>query len=282
MRVFFAGAARKRLSGSRELARSTLLLSALAALFGLIGFGLAGAVGATWALVSASAVNLYLYFRSGAAILKAQNAGEVAYTENPFLVGLVRSLAARADVPPPRVFLVESLHANACAVGRSPETSTVVLTTGLIASLNTDQLSAVIGHELAHIKRRDVLVMTIAATLSGAVAAIGALFMFIGFGTRRDGGGPLIALGIGVSLAAMILHMTASREAEFVADRFGAKLTGGPRHLIEALELLKDQDSQELPLLAAPIMFVCPPLIGKLLASYPPIEERIARLRTLT
>lgn len=268
--------------------KTTLLLAALTVLFVAFGYGLGGLWGGTAALALAGAVNAWTWFRGGDAILAAHGAREADPADDWDLLELVRATAARAGLPAPRVFLTDCRQANAFAVHRGPDDAALVLSGGLPRRLTRDELAAVIGHELGHVWARDSLLATIAATIVGAVVAVGAILALVGWGTRRNGGWPLLALGIAAPLAAVILAFALSREREFAADRFSAeRCVGGPRPLISALRKLAPaaERHQNTPALAHPataaLFFVDPvprlPL-GWLFASHPPVSARIRRL----
>src|ERR687892_928246 len=223
-----------------NFARTALLLAAMTALFLTVGYLLAGEGGALIAFVIALAMNGWAYWNSDKAVLRMHRARPVTRASAPELVGLVEQLARRAELPMPKVFILETDQPNAFATGRNPENSAVAVTRGLIRSCDSEELAGVIAHELGHIKNRDTLTMTITATLAGAIGFLSQFAFFFG----RDSRNPLGALGtilvmILAPLAAMLVQMAISRTREYSADRQGAEICGHPLWLARALQKIE-------------------------------------------
>jgi heat shock protein HtpX len=274
--------------------RTALLLAALTAFFLGIGYLLGGQSGLLIALVFALGTNLFAYWNSDKMVLRMSNAREVGPQEAPELYGIVEELAGRAGLPMPRVYIIDEDQPNAFATGRSPEHAAVAVNTGLLRHLSREEIMGVLSHELGHVKHRDTLTMTIAATISGA---IGMLAMFGGlFGSRSENGrsaNPIIAIAamILAPLAASMIQMAISRSREFEADRAGAEISGNPLWLASALQRLHE-GTQTIPNATAQAnpatahMYIDNPLSGggmaSLFSTHPPMEERIARLQAMT
>jgi heat shock protein HtpX len=273
--------------------RTALLLAALTAFFLGIGYLLGGQSGLLIALVFALGTNLFAYWNSDKMVLRMSNAREVGPQEAPELYGIVEELAGRAGLPMPRVYIIDEDQPNAFATGRSPEHAAVAVNTGLLRHLSREEIMGVLSHELGHVKHRDTLTMTIAATISGA---IGMLAMFGGlFGGRSENGrsaNPIIAIAamILAPLAASMIQMAISRSREFEADRAGAEISGNPLWLASALQRLHE-GTQAIPNATAEAhpamahMYIDNPLSGggmaSLFSTHPPMEERIARLQAM-
>jgi heat shock protein HtpX len=204
--------------------RTAMLLAGLTALFMAVGYLIGGASGALIALVIAAATNLFTYWNSDRAVLSMYGAHEVDRQSAPELVGLVAELAGRAGLPMPRVFVMDEAQPNAFATGRNPENAAVAVTVGLMNQLSREELAGVIAHELAHIKNHDTLLMTITATIAGAISMLAQFGMF--FGGHRDNNGPgivgSILMMILAPLGAMLVQMAISRTREYAADNLGA------------------------------------------------------------
>jgi heat shock protein HtpX len=217
--------------------RTAMLLAGLTALFMGLGYLIGGAGGAMIALVIAAATNLFAYWNSDRAVLSMYGAHEVDRASAPDLVGLVGELAGRAGLPMPRVFVMDEAQPNAFATGRNPENAAVAVTTGLMNQLSREELAGVIAHELAHIKHHDTLLMTITATIAGAISMLAQFGMF--FGGHRNNNGPgivsSILMMILAPLGAMLVQMAISRTREYAADNLGARIAGQPMWLASAL-----------------------------------------------
>jgi heat shock protein HtpX len=271
--------------------KTGLLLAALTALFGAVGYMLGGRGGMLMALGIAAVTNLFAYWNSDRLALSAHNAIEVDETTAPDLVRLVAELAARANLPMPRVYVLEEAQPNAFATGRNPQNAAVAVTSGLMQFLSRDELAGVIAHELAHIKNRDTLTMTVSATIAGAISTVAQFGFFFG-GRGDDRPHPIMGLAMMIlaPLAAMIIQFAISRSREYVADRIGAEIAGNPLSLASALEKIEDA-ARQIPNLeaerhpATAPMFIVNPLSGigmdNLFSTHPSTENRIAALYEL-
>jgi heat shock protein HtpX len=273
--------------------RTAILLAGLAGLFMGVGYLIGGATGATIALVIAAATNLFAYWNSDRMVLCMYGAHEVDRRTAPDLVDLVGQLAGRAGLPMPRVFLMDEQQPNAFATGRNPQNAAVAVTTGLVHSLTSEELAGVIAHELAHIKNHDTLLMTITATVAGAISMLAQFGMF--FGGRRDSNNGLgvigsIAMLILAPLGAMLVQMAISRTREYAADNLGGRIVGQPMWLASALAKIANaahqvpnMEAERNP--ATAHMFIINPLSGhgvdNLFTTHPSTENRIAALRQL-
>jgi heat shock protein HtpX len=273
--------------------RTAILLAGLAGLFMGVGYLIGGATGATIALVIAAATNLFAYWNSDRMVLSMYGAHEVDRRTAPDLVDLVGQLAGRAGLPMPRVFLMDEQQPNAFATGRNPQNAAVAVTTGLVHSLTREELAGVIAHELAHIKNHDTLLMTITATVAGAISMLAQFGMF--FGGRRDSNNGLgvigsIAMLILAPLGAMLVQMAISRTREYAADNLGGRIVGQPMWLASALAKIANaahqvpnMEAERNP--ATAHMFIINPLSGhgvdNLFTTHPSTENRIAALRQL-
>lgn len=223
-------------------------------------------------------------------MLAASGARELtASQKDRAILEIVAMLAERAGIPMPRVYEIKEAQPNAMAVGPNPQHAALILTTGLRKLMPQDEMTALIGHELAHIKSRDTLAATIGATFLDAILSLSLVLAFIGVAARRHGGGAIIALAIFAPVTGLILHLAASRSREYAADRYGAELTGGPQAMIAALHLLQPCQAHHndvaLRIPATTSLWFVDPLAGtwlsRLLSSHPSIERRIARLERL-
>ncbi len=262
----------------------------------LIGIGgiLGGKSGMTIALIMAFGMNFITYWFSDKIVLRMYGARQVSEAESPELYSIVRRLAQRAELPMPKVYIMDADQPNAFATGRNPKNGAVAVTTGIMRILSREELEGVIAHELAHIKHRDILVSTVAATIAGAISYLAQMAQWaMIFGGRRDdegeGGNPIAAIVMMIvgPIAAMIVQMAISRSREYGADDSGARITGNPLYLAKALKKLHIA-SQRIPMHANPAtshMFIVNPLSGggllKLFSTHPPIEERVARLEAM-
>jgi heat shock protein HtpX len=273
-----------------NLFRTFVLMAVLTFLFVWIGGALGGREGAVIAFAVAAAMNFFAFIFSDKLVLKRYRAREATAETEPRLYRIVAELAQRAGLPMPKVYVIPDRTPNAFATGRNPRHAAVAATEGILDLLDDDQLAGVMAHELAHVKHRDILTGTIAATLAGAVATMGRFAMYSGQG-RRSGGNPLALMlaAIGAPIAAMIIQMSISRTREYAADRGGAEISGTPNGLADALVkisgagrrgILKNLNT------AHARMFIANPLGGirgmaNLFASHPPMEERVRRLRAM-
>lgn len=271
--------------------KTGMLLAALTALFGVIGYMLGGANGMLIALGLAVATNLYAYWNSDRLALAAHHAVEVDERTAPDLVRMVRDLSQRAGLPMPRVYLIENPQPNAFATGRNPENAAVAATTGLLQMLSYDEMAGVMAHELAHIKNRDTLIMTVSATIAGAIATLAQFgFLFGGRGDERPNPIVMLATALIAPIAAMIIQMAISRSREYDADRMGAEICGQPMALASALAKIAggaahipNMDAERHPATAP--LFIINPLSGhgmdNLFSTHPATENRIAALQAL-
>ncbi len=273
--------------------KTTVLLVALTVFFVFVGALLGGRSGMTIALVMALLMNFFAYWFSDKIVLRMYGAREVSEAEAPELYSMVRNLAQRAGLPMPRVYIIDADQPNAFATGRNPQHGAVAVTRGIMRVLTREELAGVIAHELSHIKNRDILVSTIAATIAGAISYLAQMAQWaMIFGGRRDddeGGNPFAALimMIVAPIAAMLIQLAISRTREYGADEGGARISGNPLYLANALRKLH-LASQEIPLDANPAtshMFIVNPLSGgtlmRLFSTHPPIEERIRKLEAM-
>ena len=275
--------------------RTTLLLGALTGLLMLIGGYFGGKSGVVIAFLFAMVMNFGSYWFSDKIVLRMYQAQEISESQAPELYGIVKNLALRGDIPIPRVYVIPENTPNAFATGRDENHAVVAVTEGITRILNRDELEGVIGHELTHIKNKDMLIGSIAATLAGAIVMLANMAQWAAIfgGVSRDddeGGGGLIGLilmAILAPIAATVIQMAISRSREFLADAGGAKISGKPYGLAGALEKLQ-RASQAIPMDANPStahMFIVNPLTGgslmSLFSTHPPLEERIARLKSM-
>ena len=279
--------------------RTTILLAALTGLVVWIGQMFGGSQGAVIALVMAGAMNFFSYWFSDKIVLRMYGAQEITANDDPELYGIVRDLTVRAGLPMPKVYIIPEETPNAFATGRNPEHAAVAVTQGIRRILNKRELSGVLGHELSHVKHRDILISSIAATLAGAISYLAYMAQWaaiFGGGSRdREEGGSnifsLLFMMIVAPLAAMLIQMAVSRSREYMADEGGAKVSGDPLALASALRKL-EMGAQNIPLQVSDAtanstahMFIVNPLtvggLAKLFSTHPPMEERIARLEAM-
>jgi len=275
--------------------KTTLLMSALTALIVFIGNLLGGQNGMILAFVFAIGMNFFSYWFSDKIVLRMYKAQEVTPSESPELHQIVAGLARKANIPMPRIYIIPEDSPNAFATGRNPEHAVVAVTEGLLKLMNRDELEGVLAHELAHVKNRDILIGSIAATMAGAIMILANMarwFTFMGGGSSSNnqeggrglGGIGLIAMSILAPLAAMLIQMAISRSREYHADDSGAEFAGHPNGLANALRKLGTY-TKKLPMDASPHtahMFIVNPLSGtslmSLFSTHPPLEKRIERL----
>ncbi len=270
-------------------------MAALTALFMVGGQAMGGQQGMTIALVMALGLNFFAYWNSDKMALAMNKAREVSEAEAPDLHQLVAGLAARAGLPKPRIYVVDNPTPNAFATGRNPEHAAVAVTTGIMRALNREELEGVLGHELGHIKNRDILISSIAAVMAGAISYLATMAqwaMIFGGGRGSDdegGSNPLVMLVMMIvaPLAASMIQMAISRSREYIADASGAEICGNPRALASALEKLANYNARQ-PMDVNPAsaqMYIVNPLSGGSLAglfsTHPPMEERIRRLMAM-
>jgi heat shock protein HtpX len=276
--------------------RTAILLAGLTALFMGVGYLIGGQTGAMIALVVAGAMNFFAYWGSDSMVLSMHGAHEVDARTAPEYYGLVQELANRAGLPMPRVYLMDNPQPNAFATGRNPQHAAVAATTGLLNMLTREEVAGVIAHELAHIKNRDTLTMTITATIAGAISMLAQFGMFFGGGHRdnNSGGGMgiigTLAMVILAPIAAMLVQMAISRTREYAADDMGARIAGQPQWLASALakidnaaHQIENPTAEQSP--ASAHLFIINPLSGQrmdnLFSTHPATENRIAALEQL-
>jgi heat shock protein HtpX len=276
-----------------NLMKTAVLMAAITALFMAIGALLGGQSGMMLALLVALGMNFFSYWFSDKMVLKMYNAQEVDETSAPQFYNMVRELAAKAQLPMPKVYLIREDAPNAFATGRNPEHAAVAATTGIMRVLSERELRGVMAHELAHVKHRDILISTVSATMAGAISMLANFAMF--FGGRDSEGRPAnpivsILVMILAPIAASVIQMAISRAREFEADRGGAEISGDPQALASALDKIH-RYAQGIPLEAAERhpetaqMMIMNPLSGgglkSLFSTHPATEERVARLMAM-
>lgn len=274
--------------------KTTLLMTVLTVLFVLVGNWLGGQSGMMMAFAFAILMNVGTYWFSDKMVLRMYGAEELDRSQYGHIYRMTEELTQRAGIPMPRLYLIRGDQPNAFATGRNPQNAAVAVTESIVRLLTKDELRGVIAHELAHIKNRDILVATIAATFAGAISMIANMAqwaMIFGGGRSddREGGHPIVAIVMMIvaPLAAMMIQMAISRQREFLADAGGAQMSGNPISLANALKRLHNA-SHEIPMEATPAtahLFIVNPFSGggmmKLFSTHPPMEERVARLEEM-
>ncbi len=273
--------------------KTFILMAALTGLFMVGGQALAGQQGMMFALIMALGLNFFAYWNSDKMALAMNKAREVSEAEAPDLHQMVATLATRAGIPKPKVYVVDNPTPNAFATGRNPEHAAVAVTTGIMQALNREELEGVLGHELGHIKNRDILISSIAAVMAGAISYLATMaqwgMLFGGGRSDEDGGNPIatIIMMIVAPLAASMIQMAISRSREYIADAAGAEISGHPKALASALDKLSNYNKQR-PMEVNPAsaqMYIVNPLsrssLSKLFSTHPPMEERIRRLMAM-
>ena len=269
--------------------RTGVLLAGLTGLFLAVGFMLGGEAGLVIAFVLALAMNAFAYWNSDKLVLRMYGAREVGEGDAPTLVRLVRQLAEQAELPMPKVYVMENDQPNAFATGRNPDNAAVAVTQGLLGRLSQEETAGVLAHELAHIKNRDTLTMTVTATLAGAISMLANFGLFFG-GSRNNPLGfvGVLLIAILAPMAAMLVQMAISRAREYEADRIGAEICGRPLWLATALEkiagaakAIDNHPAERNP--ATAHLFIINPLhahkVDGLFTTHPSTAERVARLR---
>ena len=272
-------------------AKTAILLAAMTGLFVAIGYALGGPTGMTVAFVIAVGMNVFAYWNSDKAVLRMYGARQVDRSSAPELVGMVESLAKNADLPMPKVYVIDSPQPNAFATGRNPENAAVAATTGIMQMLTREELAGVMAHELAHVKNRDTLIMTITATLAGAISMIANFAIFFG-GNRNNPLGivGLLLMMILAPMAAGLVQMAISRTREYQADRMGAEICGQPLWLASALEKIQHgasriENTQAEQNPATAHLFIINPLhtqkMDSLFSTHPNTANRVQKLREM-
>jgi len=271
--------------------KTTFLLAVLTVLFVLVGKAIGGQSGMVFAFGLAVVMNVGSYWFSDKIVLRMYRAQEVTESQAPGLYGTVRRLATAAGTPMPKVYVIPEESPNAFATGRNPAHAAVAVTEGILRILTPEELEGVLAHEMAHVRNRDILIGTVAATLAGAIMMLANMARFaaiFGGGSRddREGGGglELLVMAILAPLGAMLVQMAVSRSREYLADETGARFCGRPEALARALEKISG-GSRRVPMDASPAtahMFIMSPLTGggllSLFSTHPPVEKRIERL----
>lgn len=267
-----------------NMLKTTMLLAALTALFMALGYTLGGSGGAVISLLVAAGMNLFTYWNADKIVLKMHNAREVDAASEPSFHGMVANLARRANMPMPRVYIIDSPHPNAFATGRNPENAAVAATTGLLSMLSRDEVEGVMAHELAHVKNRDTLIMTMVATIAGALSMLANFGLFFR-DNDRNGLATLLAVLI-APFAAMIVQLAISRTREYGADRTGAEISGKPLALASALakisgaaQAIPNPVSERNP--SAAQLYIVPTHISEMFSTHPATENRIAELQAI-
>ena len=273
--------------------KTTLLLGLMTALIVFVGGLFGGKQGMILAFVLAMGMNFFSYWYSDKIVLRMYRATEVNPQDFPTLFHAVSRLAQNAGLPMPRVYIIPDDSPNAFATGRDPEHAVIAVTEGLLRTMNNEEATGVLAHEMSHIKNRDILIGSIAATMAGAIMILATMARwsaFFGGGSRDEEGGGLgmiglIAMSILAPIAAMLIQMAISRSREYLADATGARIAGNPEGLASALGKLGAY-AKQIPMKAQPAtahMFIVNPLSGRrmanLFSTHPPLEDRIARLR---
>lgn len=272
--------------------KTSILMAGIVALFGVVGGALGGAGGMMIALILAAAMNVYAYWFSDKAVLKMYGAQEITADNSQFrsFYTMVKELSQNAELPMPKVYIIDEAQPNAFATGRNPENAAVAATLGIMHILDARELRAVMAHELAHVKHRDTLISTISATIAGAISSIAQFGMF--FGGRERGVHPAVAIMIMVlaPIAAMLIQMAISRAREFEADKAGADICRDPKALASALEKISGS-AKRIPNAVAEEhpetgqMMIINPLSGGglrgLFSTHPQTEERVAKLNAM-
>lgn len=277
--------------------KTAVLLGLMGGLFVAVGYALGGGSGAAMALAFAVIFNFAMFFFSDKVALAAARAKPIEEQEMPEVYSMVRNLAQRENMPMPRVYFIESMQPNAFATGRSPKHSAVAVTRGILQMMNQSELEGVLAHELAHVRNRDILIATVAATIGAALSFLARMYFWGGMGRRRDNNGVNVIIGLAAMilapLAAAVIQMAISRSREFQADRSGVESTGSPMALASALAKL--EQGSRVPMNVDPAvsqLFIADPLkafggrgrgggFAKMFSTHPPIAERIDRLEKM-
>jgi heat shock protein HtpX len=269
-------------------------MAAIVVLFGLVGAAIGGMNGMMLALLIAAGMNFYAYWFSADMVLRMYNAQEITADNRQFasFYHMVQTLAQNAQLPMPKVYVIDEAQPNAFATGRNPENAAVAATTGIMQILSESELRGVMAHELAHVKHRDTLISTISATIAGAISSIGSFGMLFAGGNRERGGHPLVAILVLIlaPIAAMLIQMAISRAREFEADKGGAEISRDPAALASALKKIHNY-AHQIPMETAEMhpetaqMMIINPLSAEgvqgLFSTHPQTEERIARLMAM-
>jgi heat shock protein HtpX len=272
--------------------KTGILLAGLTALFGAVGLALGGEQGMIIALLVAGGMNVFAYWNSDKVVLRMHNAREIGPADAPRLYAMTETLAQRAGLPMPKLYVIEEDQPNAFATGRNPENAAVAVNTGLLTRLSEEEVAGVVAHELAHIRNRDTLIMTITATIAGAISMLAQFGFFFRGGSGENRPNPIImiAMLILAPMAAMIVQMAISRSREYEADKVGAMIAGDPRGLASALlalqnhaKRIENHHAEANP--ATAHLWIVNPLSGaradNLFSTHPATENRVAALQKL-
>ena len=273
--------------------KTYILLAAMTALFGAVGYLVGGTGGMVIALLVAAAMNLFAYWNADKMVLSMQGAVEVDPRQAPDLYRMIETLSQRAGIPTPKLYVIQTPQPNAFATGRNPRNAAVAVSSGLLNTLSSDEVAGVVAHELAHIKNRDTLTMTVTATLAGAISMLAQFGLFFGGGSNRDnplGGIGALLMVFLAPLAAALVQMAVSRTREYEADKDGAAISGAPMALASALSKISAISQRTINVQAErnPAMahlYITNPLSGarmdNLFATHPAVENRIAALQQI-
>jgi heat shock protein HtpX len=274
-------------------AKTAFFMAGMTGLFMAVGAAIGGTSGATTAFGIAAAINVFAYWKSDKMVLRHYDAQQVTMEDAPEIVSIVEQLSQAAGIPTPKTYIINSAQPNAFATGRNPENAAVAVSTGLLKTLNTQEVAGVIAHELAHIKNRDTLIMTVTATMAGAIGMLANMAMFMGPRDEQGNRNPIAGLLVMIfaPVAATIVQMAISRSREYEADRVGAEISNRPEFLASALEKIAgtaphidNHKAEASP--ATAHMFIINPLhfggIDGLFSTHPKTEERVRRLRSMT
>ncbi|MDX3911240.1 MAG: zinc metalloprotease HtpX [Sphingobium sp.] len=268
--------------------KTTMLLAAMTALFMALGYTIGGGAGAVIALLVAAGMNLFTFWNADRIVLSMHGAREVDARSEPEFYALVGTLAQCASLPMPKVYVIDSPHPNAFATGRDPDHAAVAATTGLLSMLSRDEVAGVMAHELGHVKNRDTLIMTMVATIAGAISMLANFGLFFrgGDGNGNHNMAASILAVIVAPFAAMIVQMAISRTREYSADRAGAEISGNPRALASALSKIAGHAaripnpvSERNP--AAAQLYIVPTQLSEMFSTHPATESRIAALEQM-
>jgi heat shock protein HtpX len=272
--------------------KTAILLAGLTALFGAVGLALGGEQGMIMALLFAGGMNLFAYWNSDKVVLRMHNARQIGPADAPRLYAMTETLAQRAGLPMPKLYVIEEDQPNAFATGRNPENAAVAVNTGLLTRLSEEEVAGVVAHELAHIRNRDTLIMTVTATIAGAISMLAQFGFFFRGGSGESRPNPIVMLAMLIlaPMAAMIVQMAISRSREYEADRVGAMIAGDPRGLATALlslqnyaKRIENHHAEANP--ATAHLWIVNPLSGarmdNLFSTHPATENRVAALEKL-
>ena len=269
--------------------KTGFFLTVITLIFLAVGQAIGGAQGMVIAFIFAVITNFIAYFYSDKMVLSMYGAKEVTRDQSPWIYQIVEELSARAQIPTPKIYVIPSDQPNAFATGRNPAHAAVAVTEGITRILDHDELAGVLAHELAHVKNRDILISSIAATFAGAIGMLAHFGYFFGGGRDREDSNPLAAILVMIlaPIAAMLVQMAISRSREYEADRTGAELVGAPEPLARALKKLHSA-AAAIPMDATPAtahMFIVSPLTGQdmanLFSTHPPVEKRVEALMSI-